>query len=132
MSDVAYIDASAFIKLFARERESEAMARAIDVKWSNLVASEILEVETFRAALRIGGGAPALAKSMLRRVVLLPLLPTTRESACRIGPPALRTIDALHLATALSSEAEASAIFTYDARLAQASVDAGLQVLAPA
>jgi predicted nucleic acid-binding protein len=73
LSGIAYIDASAFVKLFALESESEAIATATEVKWSNLVANEILSVEAFRAAVRIGGDAPAAASRALRRVVLLPL-----------------------------------------------------------
>ena len=132
MSEVAYIDASAFVKLFAIEPESEAIATAMDTEWSNLVASEILAVEAFRAAVRIGGDAPSAASHFLRRVVLLPLSSEVRERACRIGTPELRALDAIHLATALSQDAQVSAIFTYDKRLAQASSDVGLPVLAPA
>jgi predicted nucleic acid-binding protein len=84
LSDIAYIDASAFVKLFTLEPESEAIAVATETKWSNLVASEILAVEAFRAAVRIGGGAPAAASRFLRRVVLLPLSSEIRELACRI------------------------------------------------
>lgn len=131
MNDFAYIDASAFVKLFVEEPESEAMARAIDADWGNFVASEILAVEVFRAALRIGGEAPAEVTRLLRRVILRPLSAGVRDRACRIGTPELRALDALHLATALSPEIEIGAIFTYDRRLAQASADAGLRVLAP-
>jgi uncharacterized protein len=132
LSDIAYIDASAFVKLFAPEPESEAIAVAMDAEWSNLVASEILAVEAFRAAVRIGGDAPAAASRVLRRVALLPLSSEVRERACRIGTPELRALDAIHLATALSQGAQIAAIFTYDKRLARASADAGLRVLAPA
>lgn len=132
LSDIAYIDTSAFVKLVASERESEAVAAEIDRDWPNLVAGEILAVEAFRAALRHGGEAPAQVTRLLRRVVLLPLSPGTRESAYRVGPAELRTLDAIHLATALSQEARATAIFTYDTRLAQAAADAGLRILAPA
>jgi predicted nucleic acid-binding protein len=132
LSDIAYIDASAFVKLFALEPESMAIAAAMDADWDNLVASEILAVEAFRAAVRIGGDAPAAASGLLRRVVLLPLSSEVRERACRIGTPELRALDAIHLATALSQDAQTGAIFTYDKRLAQASADAGLRVLAPA
>jgi len=131
LSEIAYIDASAFVKLFALEPESEAVAAAMDAEWTNLVASEILSVEAFRAAVRIGGDAPANASRCLRRVVLLPLSSEVRARACRIGTPELRALDAIHLATALSQDAQVGAIFTYDKRLAQASTAAGLQVLAP-
>ncbi len=132
MSDIAYIDASAFIKLFALEPESKAVATAIDEEWPNIVANEILAVEVFRAALRIGGEAPAQVTRLLRRVVLLPLSPEIRESACRVGSPALRALDAIHLATAISAGDRIGAVFTYDARLASACGAAGLPVLAPA
>jgi predicted nucleic acid-binding protein len=132
LSDIAYIDASAFVKLFAPEPESAAIAAMIAAEWSNLVASEILAVEASRAAVRIGGGAPALASRFLSRVVLLPLSPQVRERACRVGAPELRALDAIHLATALSQDTPIDAIFTYDKRLGQAGADAGLRVLAPA
>jgi len=131
LNDIAYIDASAFVKLFVLESESDAVTAEIDRDWPNLIASEILAVEAFRVALRYGGDAPVRATGLLRQVVLLPLSQATRESAYRVGPPELRTLDAIHLATALSQEARASAIFTYDARLADACRDAGLRVLAP-
>jgi uncharacterized protein len=132
LNDIAYIDASAFVKLFVLESESEAVAMEIDREWPNLFASEILAVEAFRVALRHGGEASARATSLLRQVVLLPLSQTTREIAYRVGPSDLRTLDAIHLATALSQEARADAILTYDKRLAQASTAAGLRALSPA
>jgi uncharacterized protein len=131
MSSFAYIDASAFIKLFNEEPESKAMTQAIDED-GLIAASEILTVEAFRTAVRIGGEAPSEVPRLLRRVALHPLSRDVRERAHRIGRPALRTLDAIHLATALSLGDEVGAIFTYDKRLAEASADAGLRVLSPA
>lgn len=131
MGSFAYIDTSAFLKLLGTERESELVIAAVDGEWPRLVASEILAVEAFRAALRAGGEVPAEIAGLLRRVVLRPFTPTIRESACRIAPASLRSLDAIHLATALSLRDQVSAIFTYDKRLAEASADAGLRVLAP-
>lgn len=132
MSAIAYIDASAFVKLFAPEPESEAMAAAIEVELDNLVASEILAVEASRAAVRLGGAAPALASRLLRRVVLLPLSAEVREQAGRIGPAGLRALDAIHLATAVSVSERIGAVFTYDSRLGEACTAVGLRVWAPA
>jgi uncharacterized protein len=132
VSDVAYIDTSAFVKLFVEEPESDAVAAAIGSSWRQVVASEILAVEAFRTALRRGGEAPALAAQLLRQVILLPFSPEIRADSCRLSPPELRTLDAIHLATAISVADRIGAIFTYDKRLAQACTDAGLQVLAPA
>ncbi len=132
MADFAYIDASAFVKLFSAEPESGAMAEALDGELPLIVASEILAVEAFRAALRLGADATAEAPRLLRRVALRPLTREIRERAYRIGTPSLRALDAIHLATAVSLEQEVESIFTYDKRLAQASEDVGLRVLAPA
>ncbi len=132
LTDIAYIDASAFVKFFAAEPESEALAAAIQADWPHLVASEILAVEVFRAAVRRGQGAPALAETMLRPVALLPLSPRIRTDSCRLGPPELRSLDAIHLATAISVAGQIGAVLTYDERLAAASAEAGLRVLAPA
>ena len=132
MSDIAYIDTSAFVKLFVEEPESDAVAAAIGRSWPQMVASEILAVEAFRVALRRGGAAPARAAQLLRQVILLPFSTEIRADSCRISPPELGTLDAIHLATAISVADQVGAIFTYDKRLAQASTDAGLRVLAPA
>ena len=132
MGDLTYIDASAFIKLFSAEPESGAMAEAIDESRSLLVANEILAIEAFRTAVRIGGDAPVEAPTLLHKVALRPLSREIREIAYRVGTPSLRTLDAIHLATAVSLGEKVSAILTYDRRLAEASADAGLRVLAPA
>lgn len=132
VSDVAYIDTSAFVKLFVEEPESDAVAAAIGSSWTRVVASEILAVEAFRTALRRGGEAPALAAQLLRQVILLPFSTEIRADSCRLSPPELRTLGAIHLATAISVADRIGAIFTYDKRLAQACTDAGLRVLAPA
>jgi len=130
--DLAYVDTSAFLKLLGNEPESALVVEAVDSTWPHLVASEILAVEAFRGALRIGGGAPAEVTRLLGLVALQPLSLEVRNSACRIAPPRLRTLDAIHLATAISLGDRIGAIFTYDKRLAEASADAGLRVLAPA
>ncbi len=132
MSGIAYIDTSAFVKLFVDEPESEAMGAAIESSWTQLVASEILAVEAFRAALRREAEAPRLVAQLLRKVVLLPFSAEVRMDSCRVAPPELRALDAIHLATALSVADQIGAVFTYDERLAQASTNAGLRVLAPA
>lgn len=132
MSGVAYIDASAFVKLFSAEPESAAMKSALDETGLLLTASEILAIEAFRAALRLGGDSRVEVPGLLRRVALRPLSNEIRESAQRIGSRSLRALDAIHLATAVWLGDEVGAIFTYDKRLAEASADAGLRVLAPA
>lgn len=129
---LAYFDASAFVKLFRHEPESEVLLDLLGHGWSLIGSSEILAVEASRAARRVGGDAPARAARLLATLTLVPLSPELRSQACLVGPPELRSLDAIHLATALSVRNRVGAIFTYDKRLAEASADAGLQVLAPA
>jgi predicted nucleic acid-binding protein len=128
---VAYIDASAMVKLLVPEPESGALVAAIGSEWPYLTASEILAVETARAALRSGSIAPALVARRLGSVALLPLTAEIRKDAGRIGPPTLRSLDAIHLATALSASERIGAVLTYDTRLASACTAAGLPALAP-
>ncbi len=129
---LAYFDASAFVKLVRREPESEVLLGLLDHSWSLLGSSEILAVEVSRVARRAGGDAPVRAARLLAMLTLVPLSPELRSQACLVGPPELRSLDAIHLATALSVRDRVGAVFTYDRRLAEASADAGLQVLAPA
>jgi predicted nucleic acid-binding protein len=129
---LAYVDTSAFVKLFSVEPESEALWAAIRSEWDGVLASEIFAIEVVRAARRIGDTAVAQALELLRTVVLLPLTAEIRRDAGRIGPPELRSLDAIHLATALSASERIGAVLTYDQRLASACADAGLRVVAPA
>lgn len=132
MSQLAYLDASALVKLFIPESESEAMEAALRADWPSQIASEILSVEVSRVALKHSRAASSRAIKVLRSVALMPLTPQIRSDAARIRPPTLRTLDAIHLASALSARDQIGAIFTYDTRLADACRDAGLRVLAPA
>lgn len=130
--DLTYLDASAFVKLFSSEAESAALIEVLSADGSTLAGSEILEVEAYRTAARIGGDAPTRAARLMHGVVLLPFSAEVRDRSRSVGSPALRSLDAIHLATALSVRDRIGAILTYDKRLAQASADAGLRVLAPA
>lgn len=132
MSEFAYIDASAMVKLLVPEPESGALKAAVISEWPLLVASEILFVETARAALRAGKTDLGPVAKWLRSVALLPLTAEIRKSAARIGPSTLRALDAIHLATALSESERIGAVLTYDKRLASACMDVGLRTVAPA
>jgi hypothetical protein len=132
MNGFAYIDASAMVKLFVSEPESVALKAAVSSEWPFLIASEVLSIEAARAALRAGRSDLAPVARWLQSVALLPLTAEIRKGAARVGPPALRALDAIHLATALSASERIGAVLTYDQRLASACADAGLRVVAPA
>jgi uncharacterized protein len=130
--ELLYLDASALVKLVQREPETNALIAALATD-AKLVASEIAEVETLRALLRRGGGSAAadVGRSKLEKVRLLPLSPQTRRQAGELQPAELRSLDAIHLATALQLGDLLAGFYTYDLRLGEAATHAGLRVLAP-
>jgi predicted nucleic acid-binding protein len=130
---LAYLDTSAFVKLVIPEPETTALVTALAPN-TLLVASEILEVEALRATRRATGddGASAAARTQLAGVRLLPLTDQIRRRACELAPPTLRSLDAIHIATALDLGERLTCMYAYDVRMATAASEAGLLVCAPA
>lgn len=127
----AYLDTSALIKLVRSEPESPALRAAI-FSTGSLVSSALLAVEGRRAAARYGSLAEARTRSALGTVTLLPLDGSTLDSAASLEPPALRSLDALHLATAVGLGAALGCVYCYDRRLGEAAAAHGLEVRQPA
>jgi predicted nucleic acid-binding protein len=126
-----YLDTSGFIKLMRSEPESAAL-RAEIAGGDALVCSALLLVEGRRAAARYGPLARARARSALATITLLPLDDPTLEGAADLEPAELRSLDALHLAAAMSLGAELGRFYCYDHRLSAAAVTLGLEVSHPA
>lgn len=84
-----------------------------------------------RACARKGVRYARGAQTALATVALLPLSDSIVRTAAALEPPELRSLDAIHLATALSVAEQLGGVFTYDVRLAEAATAAGLTVLAP-
>lgn len=131
VAPVAYVDASALFKLVVDEPESIAFSEAADA-WPTWVSSELVEIEVLRATRRHGEAVVEIARSRLESVVLLPIDRDVRRGAGEIDDPRLRTLDAIHLATALSLGARCGVMFAYDRRLGDAARARGLPVSAPA
>ena len=126
-----YLDTSAFIKLVRSEPESSALGAEI-ATGDAIVSSALLVVEERRAAARYGPLALSRARAALATITLLALDDATLEMAAGLEPPELRSLDALHLATAISLRGELGRFFCYDARLSAAAAQAGLEVRQPA
>ncbi|MBC7461890.1 MAG: type II toxin-antitoxin system VapC family toxin [Thermoleophilia bacterium] len=127
----AYLDASAIVKLIIDESESDALETWLADRATT--SSSLVATETRRAARRSNiPDARASVEDVLGRVVLYSIDSRILDQAGRIGPPTLRTLDAIHLATALRLEPELEAFVTYDLRLAEAAEAVGLRVVAPA
>jgi hypothetical protein len=96
-----------------------------------LVSSTLLVVETRRAVLREAPDELARADLLLTRVDQVDVTRSILEAASRLPDPALRSLGALHLATALQLEADLEALVTYDGRLAAAAARQKLPVVTP-
>jgi predicted nucleic acid-binding protein len=125
-----YLDASALVKRIVREPESDALRERLQ-SWPRLTTSEIAVAEALRAARLAdpSGRAEAVARAMLVELTLVEVDRTLLEHAAVAGPPHLRTLDAIHLATALAVEPDE--LVAYDRRLLEAAADAGLRVSSP-
>jgi len=127
-----YIDSSALLKLVLSERETPALRQALS-RWPDRVSSVLLPIECRRILLRAGNPAEVVDRleQELACVTTIRLEEPVQKLAAAIGPPRLRSLDAIHLATALSIGDCPEAFVTYDERLAEAARAAGLNVLSP-
>lgn len=124
-----YLDTSAALKLILREAESEALIDAISAARPTLAASFLLETELRRVTHRVPELSQALVTSLLDRVDLYEASPAVFRQAGLLPGAHLRSLDALHLATAITIGADD--VLTYDQRFAEAVRQVGLTVLAP-
>jgi len=131
--ELLYLDASALVKLVVAEVESGAVQALVD-RWPRRVSSRVAAIELARAIMRTPDGARLRARAgdVIAGVALVELNARIAGAAASLELPTLRTLDAIHLASALSLDADVGAFVSYDRRLAQAAEEAGLEVLAPA
>lgn len=127
-----YADSSALMKVVRTEQESADLADWLAERpEQSVVTSELGRVEVLRAARRAGEAALGEARAVLADVDLVPLNRAVQDLACDVGGATLRTLDALHLASALLL-AEALQVFVaYDVRLVEAARNLGLPVASP-
>jgi len=128
---VTYIDSSAIVKLVVREPESAALRRYIRRK-RPFVSSALARTEVNRAVLGLGSEALKRAGVVLRRIELVRVNDRVLTAAGVLRPADLRSLDAIHLATAALFGDSLRRLITYDDRLAAAAVQIGWVVAAPA
>jgi uncharacterized protein len=130
---LVYLDASALVKLVVAEPESAALAAHLRA-WPQRVSSALSLTELPRALRRGGFGAAARrrARDVLTRVSLVDVDRRILTAAAALEPTVLRSLDAIHLATALTVRADLAAVVTYDRRLRAAAEMVHLEVAAPA
>jgi predicted nucleic acid-binding protein len=126
----AYLDASAIVKLAIDEPESAALRRYLRRR-RPLISSALARTEVVRALLDEGEEGIARGRAVLGRVELVRLNDRVLNAAGALQPPGLRSLDAIHVATALQLGDSVSRFITYDDKLSAAATASGLRVAAP-
>lgn len=134
-----YLDSAAAVKLVHAEADSAALQNFLDerltIEW---VSSSIMEIETYRALVQATGPAdmPGVINqfhALLDLIVRIEIDSGIRILAQTVTPPSVRSLDAIHLATALRlrDQGRLTTFVTYDKRLAEAASTTGLPVDIP-
>ncbi|MGI9032874.1 MAG: type II toxin-antitoxin system VapC family toxin [Acidimicrobiales bacterium] len=129
-AEAVYLDSSALVKLAIVEAESRALKDFLSsgrLAFSSIIA----RVEVRRAVGRHGQRALVNAGIVLARTNLVRLEDQMVDTAGTLPPATLRSLDAIHLASALTLGPALIALVTYDDRLARAATALGLEVVAP-
>lgn len=129
-----YLDTSALVKLIRVEAESQDLAdwldQRVDIPW---ITSVLTEVELPRAVRGAAPGGLSAVPGVLDRLDRFEIDAVVRATAAAYPDDTLRSLDAIHLATAQTASVAAplTALVVYDRRLRQAAVDLGIPVAAP-
>ena len=125
-----YLDSSAIVKLAVREPESLALRRYLRRKPA-LVSSALARTEVLRALLPSGDAAVARGRAVLQRIDLVRVNDRILNAAGVLHPSELRSLEAIHLATAQELGDELSALVTYDDRMVTAAKQLGYRIVQP-
>ena len=124
-----YLDSSAAVKLVVAEPGSAELLEWIRREDPDLVSSELMRAEVLRACRRHSPDALAAGRDTMDAVTLIELGRDVVMSSAFIDPPESRTLDALHIATALSLGDDLAGVLTYDDRFADDCRAYGLRIV---
>lgn len=128
-----YLDTAALVKLIRREPASDTLADWLDGRASTtLVTSALAEVELPRALRRTEPALVAAVPALLERIARYEMDELVRTTASGYESPDLRSLDAIHLATAHAVfGGRLTAFVSYHKRLLDAAEELGLPVASP-
>jgi uncharacterized protein len=130
-ADVAYLDTSAVVKLLMREPETTALRRELR-RWPRRASSSLLRVELSRAIKRAGLlRLSAPATQHLAAISLVRMDDALLDRAGDLEPASVRSLDAIHLASALALGSDLGVVVTYDDRMLQGAAALGLPTASP-
>lgn len=127
---LVYADSSALVKLVIEEHESTALERHL-ARAPVLATSRIALVEVSRAT-RLANPAPEVqseAQLLLASCMLIDVTDGLLRAAAGLASATVRTLDAIHLASALRIDADE--LVAYDRRLLAAAVEQGITIASP-
>jgi hypothetical protein len=125
-----YLDSTAIVKLVVREAESGALRRWLRTH-ARRATSVLARVEVLRAVRAHGDRAVARARKVLARIVQVSIDDQVLAGAADLDVPGLRSLDAIHLATAKRLGSDLQLVVTYDERMAAAAASLGIKITAP-
>lgn len=130
---MTYLDTSALVKLVFEEAENEALTRWLHER-SDLpkLSAEVAMIELVRACRRYDEAAVPAARELLAGIDLIPLTAELVESATLAAPVELRTLDAIHLASASAVAESMTAFVAYHPSVASAARELRLPIASPA
>ena len=126
-----YLDTSALVRLVVDEPETQALFGWLSSEPWQPVACDLARIELLRAVRRAAPDRMTQARAALETVTLTQVTTAVVEAAARPEPWTLRTLDALHLASALDLGDDLEGLVTYDGRLADAARYHGVGVVSP-
>lgn len=127
-----YLDTAALVKLVVAERETAALRGWLGEVDRDPVSCDLARTELMRAVRRAAPDRVVQARAVLDALTLLEVTTAVFEEAGRLDPAVVRSLDAIHLAAALSLGDDLEGLVTYDERLAEAARANGVAVVAPA
>ena len=125
-----YLDSSAIVKLVVEESESDALLGFI-AQQGELVTSGLAITEVLRSVLALGESFRVRAWQVLSAIGLIRITDRVLEVAGLMEPAGLRSLDAIHLATAALLGSDLAGVVTYDNRMSDAAASRGFSVVAP-
>jgi predicted nucleic acid-binding protein len=129
-ADVWYVDSSALVKTVVEDAESAALADWLRY-WDRLAACDLVRVEVVRAVRGSDPAAVPRARQAIGTLTLIRLDDDLYETAADLDPPLLRSLDAIHLAAALTMGRDLAGVVTYDRRMAAGAEALGVRVESP-
>ncbi len=131
MTAATYLDSSAIVKLAVEEPESTAL-RSYLRRRNPLVSSALAHTEVLRALLLEGEAGVTRGRAVLGRIDLIRINDRILNAAGALLPPELRSLDAIHIASAQLLGGDLGQLVTYDDRMLATARDLGITTVSPA